>query len=67
MNAIKNFILDEEGAAAVEYGLLAVVIAVGIIAGVRFFAQDLCAVFRGIGAWVRGVTAADNTFGAVAC
>jgi pilus assembly protein Flp/PilA len=65
MNAIKNFILDEEGAAAVEYGLLAVVIAVGIVIGVRAFAGDLCAVFKGLGNFVRG--GSTGAFAADAC
>ncbi|WP_025915669.1 Flp family type IVb pilin [Herminiimonas sp. CN] len=33
MNAIKNFMQDEEGAVAIEYALLAALIAIAIIAG----------------------------------
>ena len=32
MNPIKKFIRDEEGVTAIEYGLIAAIIAVGIIA-----------------------------------
>ncbi|MFA7633139.1 MAG: Flp family type IVb pilin, partial [Thiohalomonadaceae bacterium] len=34
LDFIKNFIADEEGATAIEYGLIAALIAVVIIAGV---------------------------------
>ncbi len=45
MNAIKKFMRDEEGAAAVEYGLLVALIAVAIIAAVKLVGTDLNAVF----------------------
>jgi pilus assembly protein Flp/PilA len=33
MNPIKNFIREEDGVTAIEYGLIAALIAVGIVAG----------------------------------
>jgi pilus assembly protein Flp/PilA len=45
MNAIKNFILDEEGVTAIEYGLIAALIAVAIITAVTLVGTDLAALF----------------------
>jgi len=49
MNAIKNFMQDEEGAVAIEYALLAALIAVVIIVGASFLGKSICALFNGIG------------------
>ncbi len=46
MNAIKNFMRDEEGAAAVEYGLMVALIAVVIIATVTAIGTNLNTVFE---------------------
>lgn len=45
MEAIKQFIRDEEGVTAIEYGLIAALIAVVIIASVDAVGQALIAVF----------------------
>jgi pilus assembly protein Flp/PilA len=45
VNAIKQFIRDEEGVTAIEYGLIAALIAVVIIAAVRLVGTNLTAVF----------------------
>lgn len=45
LTKIKNFIRDEEGASAVEYGLLVALIAVVIIAAVQLLGQNLSAKF----------------------
>ena len=45
VNAIKQFIRDEEGVTAIEYGLIAALIAVVIIAAVRLVGTNLDAVF----------------------
>ena len=42
---------DETGATAVEYGLLAALIAVVIIAGVQFVGEQLLAIFNEVLAW----------------
>ena len=42
---------DETGATAVEYGFLAALIAVVIIAGVQFVGEQLLAIFNEVLAW----------------
>lgn len=46
----KNFIRDENGATAIEYGLIASLIAAGIIAGVSMVGTNLSAKFTTIAA-----------------
>lgn len=48
MNTIKNFLLDEDGAVAVEYALLGALIALAIAAGAAVLGKDLCGVYQGI-------------------
>ena len=48
MNALMNFIKDEEGVTAIEYGLIASLIAVVIIAAVTLVGQDLNRIFNSI-------------------
>ena len=48
MNALMNFINDEEGVTAIEYGLIAALIAVGIIAAVTLVGDELVVVFTDI-------------------
>jgi len=48
LNAIATFIRDEEGATAVEYGLMAALIAAVIIAAVTTIGTSLNAVFNDI-------------------
>lgn len=50
MNAVKNFMQEEEGAVAIEYALLAALIALAIAAGATVLGKDICGVFTGIGA-----------------
>lgn len=45
MNALMNFINDEEGVTAIEYGLIAALIAVAIIAAVRLVGVNLNNIF----------------------
>lgn len=45
MNAIKNFLRDEEGATAIEYGLLAGLISVVIITSVTLVGDELDRLF----------------------
>ncbi|HEY9072695.1 MAG TPA: Flp family type IVb pilin [Desulfobaccales bacterium] len=45
MNEVKAFINDEEGATAVEYGLLVGLIAVAIIVAVTALGKSLSALF----------------------
>ena len=46
MEFIKNFIQEEDGVTAIEYGLIAALIAVAIIATVQTVGTDLNAVFN---------------------
>lgn len=50
MNAIKKFIKDDAGVTAIEYGLIAALIAVVIIAAVRLIGTNLDATFDTVGA-----------------
>lgn len=46
VDSIKNFIADEEGVTAIEYGLLAALIAVVIIGGATAVGTNLNAMFN---------------------
>ncbi len=48
MNHIKNFIREEEGVTAIEYGLIAALVAIAIIAGVTLLGKDLNNLFTNI-------------------
>jgi pilus assembly protein Flp/PilA len=48
MNIISRFFRDESGATAIEYGLIAALIAVVIITGVTAVGTSLNATFNGI-------------------
>lgn len=50
MNNVKRFVQDEEGVTAIEYGLIAALIAVGIIASVTAVRQALIATFNAVAA-----------------
>ena len=45
---IKNFLNDEEGATAIEYGLIAGLISIGIIAGATGIGEKLNEIFEKI-------------------
>ena len=49
MNLIKNFIREEDGVTAIEYGLIAALIAVVIIAAVTVVGTQLKKTFSTIG------------------
>lgn len=57
MNFIKNFLRDEEGATAIEYGLLAGLISVVIITAVTLVGTNLDLVFDYIGTALGAVPA----------
>jgi pilus assembly protein Flp/PilA len=48
MLAIKNFLNNEEGVTAIEYGLIAALIAVAIIAAVLTVGTDLSTTFQSV-------------------
>lgn len=49
MNLIKNFIREEDGVTAIEYGLIAALIAVVIIVAVKTVGTELSKTFTHIG------------------
>lgn len=49
MNLIKNFIREEDGVTAIEYGLIAALIAVVIIAAITVVGSQLKKTFSTIG------------------
>lgn len=48
MNLIKNFIREEDGVTAIEYGLIAALIAVVIVTAVTLVGTKLTAVFNNV-------------------
>lgn len=48
MNTIARFVNDESGATAIEYGLIAALIAVGIIAAATTLGGSLSSLFESI-------------------
>lgn len=53
-DTIKNFWKDEEGATAIEYGLIAGLIAVGIVVGATALGTNLSGLFDRIGTRLAG-------------
>lgn len=49
-NLIKNFVNDESGATAIEYGLIAALIAVAMIAGATTLGEQINTKFEEVGA-----------------
>jgi len=56
--SIKRFVQDEEGVTAIEYGLIAALIAVVIIGSVKIVGTQLDATFKEIGDELKGAPAA---------
>jgi pilus assembly protein Flp/PilA len=48
MNAIRNFIQEEDGVTAIEYGLIAALVAVAIIVGATTLGTNLNDIFQRI-------------------
>lgn len=48
VKTLRNFLADESGATAIEYGLIAALIAVGIIAAATTLGNNLQGVFQRI-------------------
>ncbi len=55
MNTLRNFVQDESGASAVEYGLLVALIAVVIIGAVTALGRSISGMFTGVAATISGV------------
>jgi pilus assembly protein Flp/PilA len=56
MNTLRNFVQDESGASAVEYGLLVALIAVVIIGAVTALGKSLSGMFKGVATTISGVS-----------
>ncbi len=55
-NVFARFVKDESGATAIEYGLIAALVAVGIIAGATALGTQLSALFQRIATKLQGTT-----------
>lgn len=49
MNLFRRFLRDETGATAIEYALIAALMAVAVITGIGFLSDDLETAFTNIG------------------
>jgi pilus assembly protein Flp/PilA len=49
MTLFTRFLKDESGATAIEYGLIAAIVSVAIIAALQFVGTELSTVFNSIG------------------
>jgi pilus assembly protein Flp/PilA len=56
MKTITRFVKDESGATAIEYGLIAALIAVAIIVGATLLGGQLGLLFQGIGTTIDNAT-----------
>ena len=54
MKQLMNFLMDEEGATAVEYALMVALIAVVIILAVTFLGESVSQVFTDVGTKING-------------
>jgi pilus assembly protein Flp/PilA len=61
MKMIKNFIQEEDGVTAIEYGLIAALIAVVIIVSVRLVGTNLTAVFNRVGGCLSNAIGGSGT------
>ncbi len=55
-NLFARFVKDESGATAIEYGLIAALVAVGIIAGATALGTQLSDIFQRIATKLQGTT-----------
>ena len=51
---LQRFVRDESGATAIEYGLIAAIIAVGLIASLQALKTNLVTTFNNVGNAVKG-------------
>ena len=61
LNRILHFVKDEEGATAIEYGLIAALISVVIIAAVTTVGTNLTGVFTSVATSLSGAVATTGT------
>jgi pilus assembly protein Flp/PilA len=58
---LKQFISDEQGATAIEYGLIAALVAVGLIVSLSVLGNNLSSQFNYIGSTIGAQTASVQT------
>jgi len=63
MQQLKHFWQDEEGATAIEYGLIAGLVAVVIIAGLNVLGPNLSSLFESIGQKVENAKGSSGSTG----
>ncbi|MDN2698745.1 Flp family type IVb pilin [Janthinobacterium sp. SUN073] len=56
MNFIKNFIAEEDGVTAIEYALIAALVAAALVGGIGLFTDGLKDAFTKIGAKLSGAS-----------
>ncbi|MCC1482893.1 Flp family type IVb pilin [Roseibaca sp. Y0-43] len=56
LTIMKSFLKDESGATAIEYGLIAGLVAVAIIGGLTALGVDLTALFTGVSTELQNAT-----------
>ncbi|MFA6069062.1 MAG: Flp family type IVb pilin [Janthinobacterium sp.] len=56
MNFIKNFIAEEDGVTAIEYALIAALVAAALVAGIGLFTDGLSSAFTKIGTKLSGAS-----------
>ena len=59
-NLMNKFVKDESGATAIEYGLIAALIAVAMIAGATQLGDAIDTKFRGLGTELTGAVDDNN-------
>ncbi len=57
LHSFRRFWRDESGVSAIEYGLIAALVALAIVAGATTIGTDLDAMFKAIGTKLTGATA----------
>lgn len=60
MNVFKKFVADESGATAIEYGLIAALVAVVAIGAMTLIGDNLTSTFNNIAACLDGDNAGDG-------
>jgi len=60
-NLFKRFIKDESGATAIEYGLIAALVAVALIGAMQFVTEGLTTAFTNIGGHLSSVPTAGTS------
>ncbi len=56
LHAFRNFMKDESGATAIEYGLIAALVAVACIAALTFLGTELGSIFNTVGTELNNAT-----------